>query len=87
MVAAFIMYAKHQMFGWKDSVPKRSKKEMQVFKYSILNRRLIRTAGGYIGLAASGAPKGDRIALVPCRRVPLVLRQNSKSDTSDWNNV
>ena len=52
-----------------------------------VNRRLIRTVGGYIGLAASGAPKGDRIALVRCRRVPLVLRQNSKSDTSDWNFV
>lgn len=87
MVAAFIMYAKHQMFGWKDSVPKRSKKEIQVFKYSILNRRLIRTTRGYIGLAASGAQKGDRIALVRCGRVPLVLRQNSKSDTSDWHFV
>lgn len=43
--------------------------------------------GGYIGLAASGAQKGDRIALVRCGRVPLALRQNSKSDTSDWNFV
>ena len=87
MVAAFIMYAKHQMFGWKDSVLKKSKKEMQVFKYSILNRHLIKTAGGYLGLAASGAQKGDRIALVRCGRVPLVLCQNSKSDTLDWHFV
>ena len=44
-------------------------------------------AGGYLGLAASGAQKGDRIALVRCGRVLLVLRQNLKSDTSDWNFV
>ena len=68
----------------EDAVLKKSKKEMQVFKYSILNRRLIRTAGGYLGLAASGAQKSD---LVRCGRVPLVLHQNSKSDTSDWHFV
>lgn len=87
MVAAFVMYTKHQMSGWKDPIPKSSKREVQAFKYSILNRCLIRTAGGYIGLAASSARKGDKIALVQGGRVPLVLRRSLRLSAADWHFV
>jgi len=46
----------------------------------ILNRRMIRTAQGYIGLASGAARVGDLLSICKGSGVPLVLRRFENSD-------
>ena len=76
MLSVFVMYAKHQLLGGDHLAgPDDSSEEIRLFKTAILNKRLVRTQGGYLGLAASGAQKGDQIALLRGCRVPVILRR------------
>jgi Heterokaryon incompatibility protein (HET) len=47
-----------------------------------LNRRMIRTEKGYIGLAAAEVRESDRIVLCKGSRVPLVMRRYGNAD--EW---
>ena len=69
------MYAKHEMLGWRRLGQDESGEEVQLFRKTVLNRRLVGTEKGYLGLVASGAQNGDRVAVVRGCRVPVVLRQ------------
>ncbi|OCK74923.1 HET-domain-containing protein [Lepidopterella palustris CBS 459.81] len=82
MISVGAMFVKHAVFGWRDqsAVGGKARAEIQVVKNSILNRRLVRTRGGYVGLAASGAEVGDQVVLARGCRVPLVLRRRGEKD-------
>lgn len=49
------------------------------FCKAVVNRRLLRSEKGYIGLAPRGAAKGDLIAVVKGSKIPLLLRPASGS--------
>ncbi len=77
MLGVLFMQAKRRLFGWQPlgEDGDAGDEELQRFKTAVLNRRMVRTQGGYLGLVASGTRKGDAVVLLRGCSVPVVLRR------------